>query len=185
MTIFCGMTSMVRKASIAWLVCYSSANYPKRTASRRTIVQPRHLGADLNQISEKAMINETEKYEKKGSNIPKQQQPRQPGLQTEMHPQPDSGMAEYHGSGKLDSKVAIITGGDSGIGRSVAIAFAKEGADIAVAYLDEHEDAQRTKEEVEKCGRKCILIAGDVGGEKFCAEVVEKRFPHSIMSKYL
>ena len=120
------------------------------------------------------MTNDTEKYEEKGSEIPEQHQPRQPGLETEMTPQPDSTMEEYRGSGKLQSKVAIITGGDSGIGRSIAVAFAKEGADIAVSYLDEHEDAQRTKEEVEKCGRKCILIAGDVGDEKFCTEVVEK-----------
>jgi len=131
-------------------------------------------GYGLNQISERAMTNGTEKDEKKGNDIPKQHQPRQPGLQTEMHPQPDSSMAEYHGSGKLESKVAIITGGDSGIGRSIAIAFAKEGADIAIAYLEEHEDARHTKEEIEKCGRKCILVAGDVGDEKFCAEVVEK-----------
>ena len=118
------------------------------------------------------MTNDTEKYEEKGSEIPEQHQPRQPGLETEMTPQPDSTMEEYRGSGKLQSKVAIITGGDSGIGRSIAVAFAKEGADITVSYLDEHEDAQRTKEEVEKCGRKCILIAGDVGDEKFCTEVV-------------
>lgn len=110
----------------------------------------------------------------KDKEIPEQQQTRQPGLEAEMTPQPDSTMEEYNGSGKLRSKVAIITGGDSGIGRSVAVAFAKEGADITIAYLDEHEDAALTKEEIEKCGRKCILIAGDVGDEKFCAEVVEK-----------
>ena len=113
-------------------------------------------GMGLNQISERAMTNDTEKYEEKGSDIPKQHQSQQPGLATEMTPQPDSTMEEYRGSGKLESKVAIITGGDSGIGRSVAVAFAKEGADITSAYLDEHEDAQRTREEVEKCGRKCI-----------------------------
>lgn len=110
----------------------------------------------------------------KDKEIPEQHQTRQPGLEAEMTPQPDSTMEEYNGSGKLRSKVAIITGGDSGIGRSVAVAFAKEGADITIVYLDEHEDAALTKEEIEKCGRKCILIAGDVGDEKFCAEVVEK-----------
>lgn len=110
----------------------------------------------------------------KDKEIPEQHQTRQPGLEAEMTPQPDSTMEEYNGSGKLRSKVAIITGGDSGIGRSVAVAFAKEGADITIVYLDEHEDAALTKEEIEKCGRKCILIAGDVGNEKFCAEVVEK-----------
>jgi NAD(P)-dependent dehydrogenase (short-subunit alcohol dehydrogenase family) len=120
------------------------------------------------------MTDDTEKYEEKGSEIPKQHQTQQPGLETEMTPQPDSTMEEYRGSGKLESKAAIITGADSGIGRAVAVAFAKEGADIAAAYLNEHEDAKRTKEEVEQTGRKCALIAGDVGDEKFCAEVVAK-----------
>ncbi|HJT52129.1 MAG TPA: SDR family oxidoreductase [Nitrosospira sp.] len=118
------------------------------------------------------MTDDTEKYEEKGSEIPKQHQTQQPGLETEMTPQPDSTMEEYRGSGKLETKVAIITGADSGIGRAVAVAFAKEGADIAAAYLNEHEDAKRTKEEVEQTGRKCVLIAGDVGDEKFCAELV-------------
>ncbi len=106
--------------------------------------------------------------------IPEQHQTRQPGLETEMEPKPDSTVEEYKGSGKLKSKVAIITGGDSGIGRAVAVAFAKEGADIVIAYLNEHGDADDTKSEVEQCGRKCLLIAGDVGDEKFCAEVVAK-----------
>jgi NAD(P)-dependent dehydrogenase (short-subunit alcohol dehydrogenase family) len=118
------------------------------------------------------MTDDTEKYEEKGSEIPKQHQTQQPGLETEMTPQPDSTMEEYRGSGKLETKVAIITGADSGIGRAVAVAFAKEGADITAAYLNEHEDAKRTKEEVEQTGRKCVLIAGDVGDEKFCAELV-------------
>ena len=118
------------------------------------------------------MTDDTEKYEEKGSEIPKQHQTQQPGLETEMTPQPDSTMEEYRGSGKLETKVAIITGADSGIGRAVAVAFAKEWADIVAAYLNEHEDAKRTKEEVEQTGRKCVLIAGDVGDEKFCAELV-------------
>ncbi|SOD41426.1 SDR family oxidoreductase [Nitrosovibrio sp. Nv4] len=106
--------------------------------------------------------------------IPEQHQTQQPGLETEMEPQPDSTVEGYKGSGKLKSKVAIITGGDSGIGRAVAVAFAKEGADIIVAYFNEHEDANDTKKEIEQCGRKCLLIAGDVGDEKFCNEVVQK-----------
>lgn len=110
----------------------------------------------------------------KEKEIPGQHQAQQPGLETEMEPQPDSTMEEYRGSGKLDSKVAIITGGDSGIGRAVAVAFAKEGADIVAVYLNEHEDARRTKEEVEQCGRKCLLLAGDVAEESFCYEVAEK-----------
>ncbi|SEO39251.1 SDR family oxidoreductase [Nitrosovibrio sp. Nv6] len=106
--------------------------------------------------------------------IPEQHQTQQPGLETEMEPRPDSTVEGYKGSGKLKSKVAIITGGDSGIGRAVAVAFAKEGADIVVAYFNEHEDANDTKDEIEQCGRKCLLIAGDVGDEKFCKEVVAK-----------
>lgn len=106
--------------------------------------------------------------------IPAQHQERQPGLESEMAPQPDSEVKGYKGSDKLKSRVAIITGGDSGIGRAVAVAFAKEGADIVVAYLDEHGDANDTKKEVEQCGRRCLLIAGDVGDEKFCTETVAK-----------
>jgi NAD(P)-dependent dehydrogenase (short-subunit alcohol dehydrogenase family) len=106
--------------------------------------------------------------------IPEQHQKKQPGVQAEMEPQPDSTLEGYRGSGKLQAKVAIITGGDSGIGRAVGVAFAKEGADIAIAYLEEHGDANDTKKEIEQCGRKCLLIAGDVGKEQFCAEVAAK-----------
>lgn len=106
--------------------------------------------------------------------IPEQHQKKQPGVQAEMEPQPDSTVEGYRGSGKLQAKVAIITGGDSGIGRAVAVAFAKEGADIAIVYLEEHGDANDTKKEIEECGRKCLLIAGDVGNEQFCSEVVAK-----------
>jgi NAD(P)-dependent dehydrogenase (short-subunit alcohol dehydrogenase family) len=106
--------------------------------------------------------------------IPEQHQKKQPGVQAEMAPQPDSTLEGYRGSGKLQAKVAIITGGDSGIGRAVGVAFAKEGADIAIAYLEEHGDANDTKKEIEQCGRKCLLIAGDVGKEQFCAEVAAK-----------
>jgi NAD(P)-dependent dehydrogenase (short-subunit alcohol dehydrogenase family) len=91
-----------------------------------------------------------------------------------MVPQPESSVAEYKGSDKLKSKVAIITGGDSGIGRAVAIAFAKEGADLVIAYLEENEDAKETKAKIEKCGRQCVLVKGDVGDEGFCREVVSK-----------
>lgn len=106
--------------------------------------------------------------------IPQQHQKKQPGSQAEMKPQPDSTLEGYRGSGKLQAKVAIITGGDSGIGRAVAVAFAKEGADIVIAYLEEHGDANNTKKEIEQCGKKCLLIAGDVGNEQFCSEVAEK-----------
>ncbi|HEY9199600.1 MAG TPA: SDR family oxidoreductase [Gammaproteobacteria bacterium] len=105
--------------------------------------------------------------------FPPQHQRRQPGIETEMRPLPASGMEAYIGSGKLRDKVALITGGDSGIGRAVAIAFAKEGADVAIVYLDEHEDAQRTRNDVEAEGRACVLIPGDVGDERFCASAVD------------
>ncbi|MCK2019050.1 SDR family oxidoreductase [Peribacillus frigoritolerans] len=106
--------------------------------------------------------------------FPPQHQQHQPGLETKMEPNPDSVNAAYKGSGKLIGKTAIITGGDSGIGKSVAIYYAKEGANVTVAYLDEHEDAKATKELIEKEGQKCLLISGDIGDEAFCQEVVKK-----------
>lgn len=105
--------------------------------------------------------------------LPSQHQTRQPGLETEMRPQPASGELSYRGCGKLRDKVALIAGGDSGIGRAVAIAFAKEGADVAIVYLNEHGDASATKRKVENAGRRCLLIAGDVGDEAFCRQAVE------------
>jgi NAD(P)-dependent dehydrogenase (short-subunit alcohol dehydrogenase family) len=102
------------------------------------------------------------------------QRQRQPGIESRMRPRPrhtDSGM---RGCDRLKNKIALITGGDSGIGRSVAIAFAKEGADVAIAYLDEHEDAAETKRLVEQHGRRCITIAGDVGDERFCELAVAR-----------
>lgn len=105
---------------------------------------------------------------------PPQHQEQQPGIESEMTPKPKSDDAKYQGSGKLRDKVALITGGDSGIGRAVAIFFAKEGADVAIAYLNEHDDAREAKRLVEQEGRKCIILAGDVGDEKFCQEAVQK-----------
>ena len=106
--------------------------------------------------------------------IPAQTQDKQPGHESEMTPKPIYDRESYKGSEKLKGKVALITGGDSGIGRSVAVLYAKEGADVAIVYLDEHEDAKKTKELVEAQGQKCLLIPGDISGEKFCAEAVEK-----------
>ena len=103
-----------------------------------------------------------------------QTQSRRPGIEAEMDPRPVAEDPKYKGSGKLKGKVAIITGGDSGIGRATAIAFAKEGANVAVLYLNEHEDAKETKRQVEEEGRRCILIAGDVGDERFCQKAVER-----------
>jgi len=106
--------------------------------------------------------------------IPPQHQDRKPGLETEMTPAPVYLSEGYKAAGKLKGKVALITGGDSGIGRSVAILFAHEGADIAIAYLDEHVDAQKTKEEVEKAGRKCLLLPTDLTKETNCFSVVDE-----------
>src|SRR5579883_2246040 len=105
---------------------------------------------------------------------PPQQQETRPGVESEMTPKPQSEDHEYHGSGKLAERVALITGGDSGIGRAVAIAFAKEGADVAVVYLNEHDDAKETKRQVEQEGRRCVLIAGDIGDESFCKKAVRQ-----------
>jgi NAD(P)-dependent dehydrogenase (short-subunit alcohol dehydrogenase family) len=104
---------------------------------------------------------------------PPQHQDQQPGVEAEMIPRPQAEDREYRGSGKLRGKVALITGGDSGIGRAVAIAFAKEGADVAIAYLSEHGDAQETRALVEKEGQRCVAIAGDVGDEGFCRQAVQ------------
>jgi NAD(P)-dependent dehydrogenase (short-subunit alcohol dehydrogenase family) len=105
--------------------------------------------------------------------FPRQHQ-RKPGLEAKLNPSPLYDAPFYFGSRKLENKVALITGGDSGIGRAVAILFAREGADIAVAYLNEHADAKATKEKVEAEGRKCILIAGDVSDQKWCDQAVTR-----------
>jgi NAD(P)-dependent dehydrogenase (short-subunit alcohol dehydrogenase family) len=105
---------------------------------------------------------------------PPQHQERRPGLESEMQPRPQAEDPGYRGCGKLRDKVALITGGDSGIGRAVAILYAKEGADIAIVYLDEHEDAEDTRRRVTEEGRRCLLISGDVGDEAFCQDAVRR-----------
>ena len=99
---------------------------------------------------------------------------QKPGLEAEMELQPQFMAPFYQGSGKLEGMSALITGGDSGIGRAVAVLFAREGADVAIAYLNEHEDAEETRRCVEAEGTRCILIAGDVKRSKFCNQAVEK-----------
>lgn len=100
------------------------------------------------------------------------QQQSPPGVTREMAPTPDHGESSYEGSDRLKNKVAIITGGDSGIGKAVAIAFAREGADVVISYLDEHEDAEDTKNWVEKAGRRCVLIPGDIAEPDQCRRIV-------------
>ena len=100
------------------------------------------------------------------------QQQNWPGSTQQMQPKPDHGEESYQGSGRLKGKTAIITGGDSGIGRAVAIAYAREGADVVISYLDEHDDAQETAKWVEAAGQQALLIAGDVTGAEHCRNIV-------------
>lgn len=105
--------------------------------------------------------------------IRKPQEQNRPGKESKMKPQPVF-EPEHPGSGRLKDKVALITGGDSGIGRAVAVLFAKEGADVAISYLNEHNDAEETKINVEKYGRSCLLIPGDISKENNCIKAVQK-----------
>lgn len=106
--------------------------------------------------------------------VPEQRQFRQPGIEREMVPRPIIENPNYQGTGKLNGKTALITGGDSGMGAAAAIAFAKEGADVAIAYLDEHEDANRTKNRIEELGQCCLLLPGDLRNKQQCIDIVEK-----------
>jgi NAD(P)-dependent dehydrogenase (short-subunit alcohol dehydrogenase family) len=115
----------------------------------------------------------TTEHDYPGAPLPQGTIPK-PGRESEVTPKPASSASDYKGSEKLAGKVAIVTGGDSGIGRAVAVLFAREGADVAVAYLNEHEDARETKKRIEMEGRKAILISGDIREKAFCREVVEK-----------
>ena len=104
--------------------------------------------------------------------FPPQHQNQQPGIESQMNPRPISIDENYLASGKLNNKVALITGGDSGIGRAVALAFAREGANVVISYLNEHDDAAVTKRGVEEVGKNCLTLAGDVGNEHFCQQLV-------------
>lgn len=109
----------------------------------------------------------------KPKDLPKQKQEKQPGKERKMHPEPEIIRKDYKGSGKLKGKVALITGGDSGIGRSAAVHFAKEGANVAIAYLEEDKDALETQKMVEKAGSECLILEGDLKEEKFCIKIVQ------------
>jgi NAD(P)-dependent dehydrogenase (short-subunit alcohol dehydrogenase family) len=103
-----------------------------------------------------------------------EQQQDVPGVLGKMDPKPDHGEESYRGSGRLTGKAAVITGGDSGIGRAVAIAFAREGADVLISYLNEHEDAKDTAKYVEQAGRKCVLVAGDLADRAHAKTIIPK-----------
>lgn len=113
-------------------------------------------------------------YQEKAITVPEQRQFRQPGVESLMIPRPIIENPNYKGSEKLKDRIALITGGDSGIGAAAAIAFAKEGADVAISYLDEEEDANRTKERIEEIGRRCLLLPGDLREKQQCIDIVEK-----------
>jgi NAD(P)-dependent dehydrogenase (short-subunit alcohol dehydrogenase family) len=106
--------------------------------------------------------------------FPPQHQNQRPGVESEMNPRPFSENPNYTAASKLQNKVAIITGGDSGIGRAVAYTFAQEGADIVIAYLNEHSDAEETKRRIESLGRRCLLFSGDLGDENICQQVINQ-----------
>ncbi|MFY5005038.1 SDR family NAD(P)-dependent oxidoreductase, partial [Acinetobacter baumannii] len=121
------------------------------------------------------MENTTNQYP---SEVPAQVQPHQPGDQEKMHPEPEIIKASHKGSEKLKGKVAVISGGDSGIGRSVAVLFAREGADIAVLYLKEDQDAEITKQLIEKEGQQCLLLKGDISDPDLAKQNIDKVLQH-------
>jgi hypothetical protein len=126
---------------------------------------------DAQNNSSSKMQNPVEQYPKPP--FPDQNQ-QAPGTDKEMAPKADHGETSYKGSGKLTGRKAIITGGDSGIGRAVAIAFAREGADVLISYLNEHEDAKETAKYVEQAGRKAVLVSGDIQEEEHCRQIIKK-----------
>lgn len=145
-----------------------------REASRHRRLQRRAAKADRRaprEKTEKAMQAGAREYP--APPLPRQHQPK-PGHEMELNPRPMFEAPFYLGSRKLQGKAAIITGGDSGIGRAVAVLFAREGADVAVIYLSEHKDAEVTKEAVEAEGRRCLLISGDVSDRAFCKKAVQQ-----------
>jgi NAD(P)-dependent dehydrogenase (short-subunit alcohol dehydrogenase family) len=106
--------------------------------------------------------------------FPPQHQDQQPGIESQMNPQPTFENQQYKPAGKLSGKVAIITGGDSGIGRAVAVTYAKEGADVVIVYLSEHEDAKETKRQIEEEQHQCLALSGDLANEVFCKQIIQQ-----------
>ncbi|MDP3618468.1 MAG: SDR family oxidoreductase [Ramlibacter sp.] len=152
------------------------------TGAEGTVAEHREMQSEQD-AKDKAQAKKTGSESKKAVQTGSRKQPApplpaqhlvKPGLEADMELKPQFLAPEYVGSGKLKGMVAIITGGDSGIGRAVAVLFAREGADVAIVYLSSHEDAQETQRYIEAEGRECLLIAGDVRDSKFCATAVEQ-----------
>jgi len=137
------------------------------STEQRAKTSERHPGQQMDDRGKPQIMNE-----------PKNPYPSQklekPGIEAEMDLKPRWRAPRYKAAGKLEGKVALVTGGDSGIGRAVAVLFAKEGADVAIVYLNEHSDAEETKRMVQQHGRRCVLIPGDIGYESFCRDAVER-----------
>ncbi len=156
-----------------------------REAAEQTAREQQKVQDEMDRRDQRRKQEQEQKKQKKSQAVqagaraqPENPLPKQhlkkPGTESELDPRPQFMAPDYRGSGKLEGKHAIITGGDSGIGRSVAVLFAREGADVAIVYLNEHEDAEETKQAVEKEGRRCLTIAGDVKDFQFCKDAVQR-----------
>ncbi|BBI32258.1 SDR family oxidoreductase [Cohnella abietis] len=124
--------------------------------------------------AQKNQFANTNSEPQRPTSFPPQHQNQQPGIEQSMNPRPESESPLYRPSGKLQGKVALVSGGDSGIGRAVSIIYAKEGANVAVVYLNEDVDAEETKRQIEAEGRRCLLIKGDIGDNAFCTRAVDQ-----------